>query len=210
MFADRTDAGMRLANVLMERKGQPVVVYALPRGGVAVAAPIARGLEAPLDLIVVRKIGHPESPEYAVGAVSEDGDVVLNPSEAAVLDMAWVDTAAAAELHETHRQRDLFLEGSRRVSAAGRIAIVVDDGLATGLTMEAAIARVKKQNPAQVIIAVPVAAAETADRLRAKVDEIVVLHTSSAFRAVGLYYGNFNQLGDNDVVALLRSCSLHG
>ena len=120
MFADRTDAGIRLAHILAEHKGQRVVVYALPRGGVAVAVPVARALEAPLDLILVRKIGHPDSPEYAVGAVTEDGDVVLNPAEADVLDRTWIDTSATRELQETHRQRALFLQDRPRVPATGK------------------------------------------------------------------------------------------
>jgi len=204
MFADRADAGIRLAHMLAEHKGQHVVVYALPRGGVAVAVPVARALEAPLDLILVRKIGHPDSPEYAVGAVTEDGDVVLNPAEADFLDRTWIGTSATRELEETHRQRALFLQDRPRVPATGKIAILVDDGLATGLTMEAAIVQVRKQNPARVILAVPVAAAEPAERLRPMVDEIVSLQTSLEFRAVGSFYLDFNAVSDEDVIALMR------
>jgi predicted phosphoribosyltransferase len=205
MFADRIDAGNRLAEVLTEYKGQDVVVYALPRGGVVPAARVATALEAPLDLILVRKIGHPEAPEYAIGAITEDGDIVLNPAEAAYLDRTWLDSAALNELRETHRQRALFLRDRDRLSARGRVGIIVDDGLATGLTMEAAIVHVRKQHPAKIIAAVPVAAAETAARLREKVDAIVALVIPATFRAVGSFYRNFNQVSDEEVIGLMRN-----
>lgn len=205
MFADRIDAGNRLAQVLAEYKGQAVVVYGLPRGGVVPAACVATVLEAPLDLILVRKVGHPEAPEYAIGAITEDGDVVLNPSEAAYLDKAWLDSAAVHELRETHRQRAVFLRDRVRIPATGKVAIIVDDGLATGLTMEAAIAHVRKQDPAKIVVAVPVAAAETAARLREKADVIVALVIPATFRAVGSFYRNFTQVSDEDVIALMRN-----
>src|SRR5712691_5833481 len=166
MFRDRTDAGKQLARALNAYKGQPVVVYALPRGGVVVGVEVARILEAPLDLIVVRKIGHPHSPEYAIGAVAEDGYVVTNPAETATLDERWMERAAAAELKEAQRRRQLFLRGRSPVAVEDRIAIIIDDGLATGLTMQAAIHEIRKRGPREVVVAVPVAAAETVNRLR--------------------------------------------
>ena len=211
MFADRADAGVRLANVLMEYKGQSVVVYALPRGGVVLGAKVAVALGAPLDLILVRKIGHPDSPEYAVGAIAEDGDLVFNPAEAIFLDSSWLSAAAAKELQEARRQRIVFLQDRVRIPAIRKVAIIVDDGLATGLTMEAAIEHVRKQQPSRVVVAVPVAAAETADRLRSKADEVVALHIPSGeFRAVGSFYRNFDQVTDADVVALMESSRLPG
>ena len=205
MFADRTDAGIRLAQALMEYSGTPAVVYALPRGGVVLGVQIASALGAPLDLILVRKIGHPESVEYAIGAVTEDGDVVVNPAEAQVLSSAWVAAAVDKQLREAQRQRTLFLQDRDHIPATDRVAILVDDGLATGLTMEAAIAHVRKQRPSRIVVAVPVAADATASRLQAEVDELVALHIPSGiFRAVGSFYRNFNQVTDDDVVALMR------
>jgi predicted phosphoribosyltransferase len=205
MFTDRADAGRKLAAVLMEHRGEPVVVFALPRGGVVLGVEIARCLRAPLDLIVVRKIGHPESPEYAIGAITEDGDVVLNREEARTLDPGWIAATAEEELREARRRRAVFLRDRPAISAKGKIAIVVDDGLATGLTMEAGIHQLKKQHPLKVIVAVPVASAVTINRLRPEVDEIVVLHTPAVFGAVGAFYADFRQLSDDEVIALMNS-----
>ena len=205
MFADRADAGIRLAKALKEYEGQPAVVYALPRGGVVLGAKVAHALSAPLDLILVRKIGHPEAAEYAIGAVTEDGDVVLNPAEAQSVDRSWLGNAVENQFHEAQRQRALFLQDRARIPATGQVAILVDDGLATGLTMEAAILHVRKQSPARIVVGVPVAAAETAARLQAEVDEMVALHIpAGTFRAVGSFYRNFDQVSDDDVVALMR------
>jgi putative phosphoribosyl transferase len=205
MFRDRTDAGKRLAAALVQFRGESVVVFALPRGGVVLGAEVARHLRSPLDLIVVRKIGHPESPEYAIGAVTEDGDVVLNREETETLDPVWVATAVEAQLHEARRRRTAFLCDRPAISAKGKTAIIVDDGLATGLTMEAGIHQVRKQHPLKVIVAVPVAAAETVNRMRSEVDEIVVLHAPPVFGAVGAFYADFGQLSDAEVIALMKS-----
>lgn len=204
MFANRTDAGRQLARALIDNKGRPAVVYALPRGGVVCAVEVARALEAPLDLIVARKIGHPQSPEYAIGAVTEEGDVVLNPAESGTLDLPWLKVAAEVELREARRRRTLFLGDRAPIPVDGKIAIVVDDGLATGLTMEAAVHQLRKRHPETVIVAVPVAATQTVERLRWLADQIVVLHTPKVFEAVGLFYRNFNQVSDDEVVALLK------
>lgn len=205
MFKDRADAGRRLAAALMEYRGGSVVVFALPRGGVVLAVEIARYLQVPLDLIVVRKVGHPLSPEYAIGAVTEDGDIVMNQQEAKNIDPAWIDAAVEVELREARRRRMVFLQDRPAMSAKDKTAIIVDDGLATGLTMEAGIHQLKKQQPQKVVIAVPVAAISTLDRLRPEVDEIVVLHASAVFGAVGAYYADFSQLSDADVIALMKS-----
>ena len=190
----------------MTYKGQPVAVYALPRGGVLLGVEIARALDAPLDLIVVRKIGHPYSPEYAIGAVAEDGFVIMNPEEAATLDQAWTSRAAAAELKEAQRRRELFMGGRRAVPANDKIAIIVDDGLATGLTMQAAIHEIRKRSPRQIVVAVPVAARTTVEKLRPEVDELVVLYIPRGFfGAIGAFYESFAQISDEEVVALLNS-----
>jgi predicted phosphoribosyltransferase len=190
----------------MKYKGQPVVVYALPRGGVVLGVEVARALQAPLDLIVVRKIGHPLSPEYAIGAVAEDGYVVTNPVETATLDRRWIEGAATAELKEARRRRELFLRGRNPVEVRDKISIIIDDGLATGLTMEAAIHEIRKRGPREVIVAVPVAAAETVNRLRPEVDDLIVLYIPGGFfGAVGSFYQRFDQVSDEEVVALMKS-----
>jgi len=205
MFIDRTDAGRQLAKALSHYKGQPSVVFALPRGGVVLGVEVARALDAPLDLIVVRKIGHPDQPEYAIGAVTENGEWVLNSAEARSLDPNWIAEAARSGLLEAQRRRALYLRDRPPFTVKDKTAIVVDDGLATGLTMEAALGELRRRDPARIIVAVPVAAAETLERLRPKADDIVALHVPSTFGAVGAFYRDFDQLDDDDVVRLLNS-----
>jgi predicted phosphoribosyltransferase len=205
MFTDRADAGRQLGKALSHYKGQPAVVYALPRGGVVLGVEVARELDAPLDLIVVRKIGHPDQPEYAIGAVTENGEWVLNPTEARSLDPKWIGDAAQAELREARRRRAIFLRDRSPVPVKDKTAIVVDDGLATGLTMEAALAELRRRNPTRIVVAVPVAAAETVERLRPKADEIVALQIPPMFGAVGAFYRDFKQLDDDDVIQLLET-----
>jgi predicted phosphoribosyltransferase len=207
MFRDRVDAGQKLARALMAYKGQPVVVYALPRGGVVLGVEVARALEAPLDLIVVRKIGHPLQPEYAIGAVAEDGYVVTNPNETDTLDEHWLDRATAAELKEAQRRRKLFLRGRGPVAVKDKIAIIVDDGLATGLTMLAAIHEISKRTPRKIVVAVPVAAGETAREVSSEVDDLVVLNIPRGFGAIGAFYECFDQVSDDEVVELMKSLS---
>jgi len=207
MFSDRVDAGKELAQALISYKGQPVVVYALPRGGVVLGVEVAKFLQAPLDLIVVRKIGHPMQPEYAIGAVAEDGYVVTNSDEVENLDKRWLDHAIAAELKEARRRRRLFLQGRGPVSVKDKIAIIVDDGLATGLTMLAAIHEICQRGPKEVVVAVPVAAAETAGRLRFEVDKLVALYIPEWLGAIGAFYERFDQVNDDEVVALMNSAA---
>jgi predicted phosphoribosyltransferase len=206
MFWDRIDAGKKLARALIGYKGQPVVIYALPRGGVVLGVEVARALEAPLDLIVVRKIGHPSSPEYAIGAVAEDGYIVTNPAETATLDEHWFDQAASAELREARRRRTIFLRGRSPIPVKDKIAIIVDDGLATGLTMLAAIHEIQQRGPREVVVAVPVAAEETVSKLRPEVDDIIALYVPEGFfGAIGSFYQRFDQVSDDEVVTLMES-----
>jgi putative phosphoribosyl transferase len=206
MFRDRREAGRQLAQAFACYRHQPVVVYALPRGSVVPAFEIARFLKAPMDLLVVRKIGHPASPEYAIGAVAEDGYLVTNPNETSSLDQDWLRDAATAEWREAQRRRKLFLGERDPLPAAGKTAIIVDDGLATGLTMQAAIHEVQNRHPRKVVVAVPVGAAETVAAIRSEVDDLVVLHVPHGiFGAIGSYYRNFEQLRDEEVVALMES-----
>jgi predicted phosphoribosyltransferase len=204
MFLDRVDAGKQLAEALITYKGKPVVVYALPRGGVVLGVEVARALDAPLDLIVVRKIGHPLQPEYAIGAVAEDGYIVMNPDEVAGIDDRWLHRAIAAERKEAQRRRTLFLQGRNPVDVKDKIAIIVDDGLATGLSMSAAIHEICGRGPRKLVVAVPVAARETLAKLRPEVDDFVVLTVPPWFGAVGAFYEQFDQVSDEEVVALMK------
>jgi predicted phosphoribosyltransferase len=204
MFLDWVDAGKQLAEALITYKGKPVVVYALPRGGVVLGVEVARALDAPLDLVVVRKIGHPLQPEYAIGAVAEDGYVVMNPDEVAGIDDHWLHRAIAAERKEARRRRTLFLQGRNPVDVKDKIAIIVDDGLATGLSMSAAIHEICGRGPRKLVVAVPVAARQTLAKLRPEVDDFVVLSVPPWFGAVGAFYERFDQVSDEEVVALMK------
>jgi predicted phosphoribosyltransferase len=205
-FRDRTDAGQRLAERLLAYRGQEGVVLALPRGGVVLGAEIARALDMPLDLVIPRKIGHPLSPEYGIAAVTESGEIVTNPWEVSQVDPQWFQNAVARERAEAARRRRRYLGDRAPLPLAGEIAILVDDGIATGLTMEAAIRDVKRQRPARLVVAVPVAPADTAERLRAQVDDFFALLVPEFYLgAVGAYYDHFPQVSDEEVIALLES-----
>jgi putative phosphoribosyl transferase len=206
-FQDRQEAGEGLAAALRRLKGEDVVVFALPRGGVPVAAPIARALDAPLDLALVRKIGVPHQPELAMGAVADSGAPIVVRNED-VIDFAGVsearfEQACARECAEILRRRALYLGTRARAEAKGRIAVVVDDGVATGATTRAALLAVRALGPARLILAVPVAPAETLDVLRAEADEVVCLEVHDMFRGVGGYYADFHQVEDSEVIELL-------
>jgi len=205
IFRDRVDAGRKLAGALASFRGQNAVVYALPRGGVVLGVEVAKSLGALLDLIVVRKIGHPDNPEYAVAAVADDGHVAANRAETDMIDRNWFDIARRTQMAEACRRRDHYLAGRTPVSAEGKIAIIVDDGLATGLTMSLAVREARHRNPSKIVIAVPVAPSETIAELRQIADEIVVLHLPEhGFRAIGAFYLDFPQLTDAEVVELMR------
>jgi predicted phosphoribosyltransferase len=208
IFKDRVDAGKRLARSLVAYKGQNIVVYALPRGGVVLGAEIARELDAPLDLIVVRKIGHPFSPEYAIAAIAEDGHTVMNPNEVDSIDKEWFQERSEIERHEARRRRQLYTRGRTTISAANKIAIIVDDGLATGLTMFAAVQEVRHAQPQKVVVAVPVAPPGTVELLKQLVDEVAVLHVTRAFGAIGSFYLRFDQVTDEEVIELIKPVSV--
>ncbi|MCX7889433.1 MAG: phosphoribosyltransferase family protein [Rhodobacteraceae bacterium] len=204
MFRDRAEAGRRLAGALAPLALRDPVVLALPRGGVPVAAEIAARLKAPLDLILVRKLGVPGQEELAAGAVAE-GAVVFNPGVLAALGRTEADFAAAvaARRAEIERRRALFLGGRAPADVAGRTAIVVDDGIATGATARAALACLRARGAAAVVLAVPVAAPDSLEALAPLADRIVCLERPADFRAVGLHYADFTQVGDEEVIAIL-------
>lgn len=206
LFESRTHAGILLAQELKKFKNTNAVVYALPRGGVVLGAEIAKALNIPLDLIVSRKIGHPSSPEYAIGAITEHGEKALNQWEVQELDPEWLQSAIKEQYEEAQRRRKLYMAGKTEISAKGRTAIVVDDGIATGYTMQAAIQDIQKQNPASIIIAVPVTPKDKAQFFSAMVNEFVALDIPRMYAgAVGAYYMSFPQLTDNDVIEILES-----
>lgn len=205
-FNDRTEAGIKLAQALACYRDQPAVVYALPRGGVVLGVEIAQALRLPLDLVIPRKIGHPYNSEYAIGAVTEDGDPVYNERETARVDPGWLRQAVAGERLEARRRREQYLQGQEPLPVAGKTAILVDDGVATGLTMLAAIRDIKKRRPTRVVVAVPVAPKDTADRLLQEADEVVGVEiTDQYLGAVGAYYNYFPQVSDAEVIRLMRA-----
>lgn len=204
-FDDRNEAGTRLAHALDRYRGQAGVVYALPRGGVPLGVVVARHLGMPLDLLIPRKIGHPFHPEYAVCAVPERGERVCNPREAERLDPDWLEQAEARERAEARRRRQLYCTAPSP-DVAGKLAIIVDDGIATGLTMRAAIRDARQRAPRHLVVAIPVAPAETAALLETEVDELVTLDIPEYYRgSVGAYYEDFEQTTDDEVIALLAS-----
>jgi putative phosphoribosyl transferase len=209
MFRDRTEAGQLLAQRLASRAYPRPVVLALPRGGVPVALEVARALSAPLDLLLVRKIGHPLQPELALGAIV-DGDhpeMVINPQfdDVAIAHAEHVATARDAALKEIERRRLLYLGAQQPVDVAHATAIVVDDGIATGATVRAALKALRHRNPHRIVLAVPVAPADTLEALRPEVDEIICLDTPDPFFSVGQFYRDFRQVDDAEVIRLLAA-----
>jgi predicted phosphoribosyltransferase len=205
-FTDRTDAGRRLADRLAACAGRAnLVVLALPRGGVPVAFEVASRLGAPLDIFLVRKLGVPGQPELAMGAISEGDVEVLSVDlirELGVPD-ALVRKTAVRERLELDRRDTFYREGRGLIPVRDQIVILVDDGLATGSTMEAAVLGLRRLGPTRIVVAVPVGARETCERLRNIADEVVCLHTPEPFQAVGLWYDDFSQTSDEEVRRLL-------
>ena len=205
-FRDRAEAGRLLAQALKKYQKQDGVVYALPRGGVVLGVEVARALAMPLDLLIPRKIGHPLQPEYAICAVVESGEMVCNQQEVARVDPQWFRREVEAERQEARRRRELYLGGREPSPVEGKTAIIVDDGIATGLTMEVSIRDALRRRPAHLVVAVPVAPPETVERLAREVDEFIVLDPSPYYlSAVGAYYDHFPQVTDEEVIALMRS-----
>jgi len=209
-FRDRTDAGKRLARELRGLKVQHPIVLALPRGGVPVAAQVAHLLDAPLDLVLVRKIGVPFQPELAMAAVV-DGPTPLTVRNEDIIEMAGVseeefDALRNRELGEINRRRARYLGERSHPELRERVVIVVDDGIATGATTRAALRAVRSRNPKQIVLAVPVAPTSTLRELRAEADKIVCLEQHEDFGAIGLYYDYFGQLSDDEVTRTLAEC----
>ena len=217
IFRDRTEAGEKLAEKIIQRlypvsniprdkdKDKDVIIYALPRGGVVLGDVVAKKLSAPLDIVISKKIGHPYSPEYAIGGVSEDGHTIFNEEEKRTVDQKWLEKEIKAKQNEAIERRKKYFGDKPITDAKGKTAIIVDDGIATGLTMELAISEIKHLNPKKIIVAIPVVPYETAEKIKKEVDELVALDIDKNYMgAVGAYYEYFPQVEDTEVIKILK------
>jgi putative phosphoribosyl transferase len=206
IFENRQHAGILLAKKLKQYKNRDAVVYALPRGGVVVGAEVAKALNIPLDLIVSRKISHPFFPEYAIGAITENGIEVLNNNEVLELDQKWLEKAINEQYQLARRRRELYMGDKKKTCAKDKIAIIVDDGIATGYTMRAAIKDIMIEIPSSIVVAVPVTPRGSAEHFSAMVDEFVAVEIPRMFAgSIGAYYKRFPQVSDEDVMNVLES-----
>jgi predicted phosphoribosyltransferase len=205
-FNDRTDAGRRLAKRLSEYANRPdVLILALPRGGVPVAFEVAKALNVKMDVFIVRKLGVPGNEELAMGAIASDNIRVLNEDivRSFQIPQRVIDEVAADELRELERREHLYRGNRPKPNISGSTVILIDDGLATGATMRAAVAAVKTKNPAKVVIAVPTAAPDTCSAFGKEVDEVICVATPEPFYGVGAWYEDFSQTTDKEVCDLL-------
>jgi predicted phosphoribosyltransferase len=210
IFHDRADAGRALARRLARYANRPnVLVLALPRGGVPVAYEVARALHAPLDVFLVRKLGVPGQEELAMGAIATGGVRVINEDVVNLLQIPdeVIDSVAEAQWRELERRERAYRDDRPLPDVRGRTVILIDDGLATGSSMRAAVAALRQQRPARIVVAVPVASASTCDDFRAEVDEVVCAQTPEPFYAVGSWYEDFTQTSDDEVHALLEQAA---
>ncbi len=207
MFKDRGDAGVQLSYRLKEYKDwKEVLVLALPRGGVATGYEIAHYLNVPLDIIIVRKIGFPGQPEFGIGAVSETGTVVLNELTISTYSVTkdYIEHEISRQKEEISRRIKLYRKGKRLPDLQGKIVILVDDGVATGATMKAAIVALKEEKLNKLIVALPVGHPDVADEIEQMVDEFICIETPVDFMAVGAHYHDFTQVSDAEVIELLQ------
>ncbi len=205
LFNDRRDAGRRLAKSLAARDAPNPVVLGIPRGGVVVAFEVSRALGTPLDVVIPRKIGAPGNPELAIGAVAQDGTLVVDQALVKALGVSegYLDEEAARQKAEIGRRLSLYRQGAPAIRLQGATVIVVDDGIATGATVLAALRGLRSDGPASLVLAVPVAPPDTLDRLAAEADDVVCLAAPEPFYAVGQFYRHFDQTSDEEVVDLL-------
>ena len=205
-FRDREDAGLRLAERLARYQSENPVIFALPRGGVPVGYEVARALKAPLEVFIARKLGAPNQPELGIGAVAQDGTLVLNERvvEAIGVSEEYVQRIAVEEIGEARRRLKLFRADRREPEVRERTAILVDDGIATGVTTWAAIVALRRRDPRRLVLAVPVCAAQPAELLRQEVDELICLQAPSDLMAISIWYRHFEQTSDEEVIELLE------
>ena len=206
LFANRTDAGRRLAERLREFRAERPIVLGIARGGVVLAAEVARGLDAPLEVLVVRKIGHPANPEYGMGAVTESGEVLLDEERMALSGISREDLVPTIleERAEIDRRIHLYRGGRPAPDLAGRTVLVVDDGIATGGTVRAALRDLARRHPRRLVLAIAVAPPESVDAIRAEGFEVVCLHAPAGFGAVGEFFRDFDPVPDGEVISLLE------
>ena len=208
IFKDRVDAGQQLAQRLTSYSGnKEVLLYALPRGGVVVGAEVAKTIGLPLDVIVTRKIGAPENEEYAIGAMAETGEVIWNEAERFAHDQKVLQKIIDKEKKEATRRIASYRNNRPLPEMKGKTVIIIDDGVATGLTIRAAIAAARHQHAAKIILAVPHGAAETLSELRHEADEVIAIDEPEMYGSVGQYYEVFPQTSDQEVIELLKTCN---
>ena len=207
VFADRREAGLLLSRQLLELASERPIVVALPRGGVPVGFEVARALDAPLDVLAVRKLGAPADPEYAVGAIAEDGSAVVDADTARLVGMTqeFFEAIVAHETRELRRRVKRYRAGRDMVDVRGRTVVVVDDGLATGLTVVAAVRALRAKGAARIIVAVPVAARDAIALVAEEADEVVCHSIPRDFLGVGRWYEDFDPVPDDEVLALLAA-----
>lgn len=204
IFKDRTEAGKKLAEILNDFKNSNAVVLALPRGGAVIGQEVAKALNLPLDVIITRKIGAPGNDEYAIGAIDLDGNGVWNEYERTAVNQTWLKNKIATERKEAERRWRIYHKGGGPLDLKDKIAIIVDDGIATGLTMQAAVMYVKKEGAEKIIVAVPVSSTESV-RTISKTAEVRTVETPTFFSAVGEWYKDFPQISDQEVIKILNN-----
>lgn len=209
-FVDRVDAGKRLAQALADFHGKNAAVLAIPRGGVVVGFEVAASMMLPLDVIVPRKLGAPDNPELAIGAIAEDGSKVLDESLVTYLGVGsgYIEEESERQRQEIARRMQLYRAGTGPVDLKGKDIIIIDDGIATGSTMKAALLSVKNRGARSVTVAVPVGPPQTITELKRYADRVVCLYMPEYFQAIGQFYEDFSQTSDEEVIRLLRLCKV--
>lgn len=205
IYKDRFEAGQKLASELKKHDLKNAIIFGLPRGGALVALEVANILNLPLDLIIVKKVGHPENPEYAICTITENGFLACNEEEMFDFDQEWLKKQLEEKQDEAKDRRKLYEPYLKKVNAKNKVAIIVDDGVATGLTVRAAIKDLKSRKPQKIIVAVPVAPIEFIGEIKNKVDNLIVLEIPEYFLgAVAAYYESFPPVIDEEIINLLR------
>lgn len=207
-FSDRVDAGKRLTEALADFHGKDAAVLAIPRGGVVVGYEIAAALMLPLDVIVPRKLGSPDNPELAIGAIAEDGTRVLDNQLVVYLGVpdSYIEMESERQRQEIARRMKVYREGAEPIDLRGKEVIIVDDGIATGSTMKAALLSVRNRGAKSVTVAVPVGPPQTITELKQLADRVICLYTPEYFQAIGQFYEDFSQITDEEVIRLLKLC----
>mgnify|MGYP003403804012 FL=1 len=205
-FKNRLEAGVQLAILLQKYADDNLVVYALPRGCVPLGVEIAKKLHAPFDLVITKKIGHPGNPEYALCAIAEDGEPICNKDDIGYIDNRWLQEEIDRVRVEIKRRREKYFGEITHPDIEGKTAIIVDDGIATGYTMLAAINEIKRRKPGKIVVAIPITPEDTARELRKVTDDLVSVEIDPFYLgAVGAYYDDFSQVEDEEVIYLIKS-----